>query len=839
MSADLTPPAGRSRTEKPWPHQGHDELLVEREQACEQLQAALSGLVEGRSAAIRVLGVPGSGRSALLRWTASLAEQSGIRVMYGRGSAQETRLRYGVTQQLLGSAYHRARPVSEARAGQQAPNGRALTADLCRTFLRAARERSLLVVVDDLEWADPWSRNLLDALSRRLRQAPMLLVTGAGPGSLQQAASGVTEVGAETVELRPLSTSGIRTVLERAHGGPVDDAFVEAAARITRGNPKVLCAAVVPLARGPLTGSPGTLAELTWRAGDAAGKQVSELLDTLPDDLVLLLRAIVVCGRELPPALVCQLAGLRTLPASRAITLLRAAGLLAPGEPWTASDEETAARVLAGLACDGREELYAAAAQLGHRAAIEDEKLARLLLGTRRTGHPWAVQALRGAACASRNRGDDAASARYLRRALNEDLDQGEQAQLLLELGAAEMAESPHAGDTPLVQVIMDTANGVIAPQQLGAIDLLYAKGVEAVATRLADQDTPAVEPTSHATLWPIELTAAQDQSHDQLLERLLDSSPAAAVAGRPVRAALTAWRLMLRGRAADRSQELARLALHQSQGDSSLFAARIMASRVLVVHGRYDEALAGLNAVLAETSQQYMEAVHARALEARAWTYLRCVRLKEAELDLNLVRERLSAHRWHPSVSLRFTTLEVVLGVYRSQFGAARQLAEAATPVAEWDATGWPGLLFARGCARLGEGDTAGATADLEECGRRLLHKQIVHPNFISWRYFAAVTRHVCGDADAATRLAEEHQRLSSAWDTPSAVGTVALGIALASDRELGGDALVRAAQAVSRPDELPSAPELAAWTAGLLSARTSTVPDIGVDPGCRSAVR
>ncbi|GHE48276.1 AAA family ATPase [Streptomyces capitiformicae] len=833
MAADRTSPTDRSQPEEPWPHQRHNGLLVDREQACERLRVALGGLVKGRSAAVRVLGVPGSGRSALLRWTADLAEQSGVRVMYGRGSAQESGLRYGVVQQLLGSAYRRDRYTSDERAARQAPNGRALTADLCRTFLRAARQRPLLVVVDGLEWADPWSRNLLDALSRRLRQAPVLLVTAAGPTSTEQAASGLTEGAGETVELRPLSVSGIRTVLERAHGGPVDDAFVEAAARATRGSPKVLCAAVVPLVRGPQSWSPGALAELTSRAKDAADKQVSELLDALPGDLVLLLRAIVVCGRELPPALFCRLAGLRTLSAPRAITMLRAAGLLAPGEPWAVSDEETAACVLAGLAPEAREELYAAAALLGHKTAIEDEKLARLLLGTRRTGHAWAVQALHRAAAASRNRGDNAMSARCLQRALDEDMDKGEQAQLLLELGAAEMAESPHAGDAPLVQVFMDTTNGVLAPLRLGAIDLLYAKGVEAVATRLAAQDTPVGEPLSPAAPWPMELTNPQDQSHDQLLERLLDSSPAAALAGHPVRSALTAWRLMLRGQSADRSQELARLALGQSQGDSSLFATRIMACRVLVVHGRYDEALAGLDAVLTETSQQYMETVHARALEARAWALLRCARLKEAELDLNLVRKRLPAHRWHPSVSLRFTTLEMVLRVYRSQFGAALRLAEEAGQGAEWDATGWPGLLWARGCARLGDGDAVGAATDLEECGRRLLHKQIVHPNFISWRYFAAVARHVCGDVEAATRLAEEHQRLSSAWNKPSAVGTIAVGIALASDRELGEDALVRAARAVSSSDTLPSAPELAAWTAALLSAGTSAVPVIGLETG------
>ncbi|WP_055529829.1 AAA family ATPase [Streptomyces graminilatus] len=827
MAAGPASPADRSRPEEPWPQQRHNGLLVDREEACERLRAALGGLAEGRSAAVRVLGVPGSGRSALLRWTADLAERSGVQVMYGRGSAQESGLRYGVVQQLLGSAYRRGRSTSDERAARQA-----LNADLCRTFLRAARGRPLLVVVDGLEWADPWSRSLLDALSRRLRQAPVLLVTAAGPGSPQQAASGLTEVGGEIVELRPLSVSGIRTVLERAHGGPVDDAFVEAAARATRGNPKVLCAAVVPLVRGPLTMSPGTLAELTSRAGDAADKQVSELLDTLPWDLVLLLRAIVVCGRELPPALVCGLAGLRTLSAPRAIALLRAAGLLAPGEPLTASDEETASIVLAGMASGAREELYAAAARLGQRAAIDDEKLARLLLSTRRTGRPWAVQALRGAAAAGRNRGDNAASARYLQRALKEDMDKGEQAQLLLELGAAEMAQSPHAGDAPLVRVFMDTTNGVIAPLRLGAIDLLYAKGVESVATRLADQDASAGEPLSPAASWPLELTAAQDQSHDQLLERLLDSSPAAALAGHPVRAALTSWRLMLRGRSADRSQELARLALRQSQGDSSLFATRIMASRVLVVHGRYDEALAGLEAVLAETSQPYMEAVNARALEARAWTLLRCARLKEAELDLNWVRERLPAHRWHTSVSLRFTTLEMVLHVYRSQFGAALRLAEEAGPGAEWDATGWPGLLWARGCARLGDGDAVGAATDLEECGRRLLHKQITHPNFISWRYFAAIARHVCGDTEAATRLAEEHQRLSTAWRKPSAVGTIAVGIALASDRELGEEALVRAARAVSGSDRLPSAPELAQWTAAMLSAGTPAVSVRGEGP-------
>ncbi|GAA3033562.1 hypothetical protein GCM10020000_08490 [Streptomyces olivoverticillatus] len=126
--------------------------LLERDEEQQLLRGLLRGLHAGRPALAEIHGAPGMGRSALLERAVHMAHEEGVHVATAQASQEETQLRYGVAAQLhaatgpLPGAEGLLRPARERDD---------LTAALCRAFLAAARERPLMLVVDDVQWADP------------------------------------------------------------------------------------------------------------------------------------------------------------------------------------------------------------------------------------------------------------------------------------------------------------------------------------------------------------------------------------------------------------------------------------------------------------------------------------------------------------------------------------------------------------------------------------------------------------------------------------------------------------------------------------------------------------
>lgn len=122
----------------------------------------MADLLAGRSRVITVEGAPGTGRSALLRYAAARARAAGCATVYAVGSPTESALPFGIVTQLLAG---RDMPAAPDPADLPLPA-------LCELFLAAARERPLLLAVDDAQWADADSRRWLEALLRRARGAP-------------------------------------------------------------------------------------------------------------------------------------------------------------------------------------------------------------------------------------------------------------------------------------------------------------------------------------------------------------------------------------------------------------------------------------------------------------------------------------------------------------------------------------------------------------------------------------------------------------------------------------------------------------------------------------------
>src|SRR5215207_1005424 len=99
-----------------------------------------------------------------------------------------------------------------------------------RTFFAAsARRRPLVAAFDDMQWAPPSLRDLLDDVRDRTRDAPILLLCVTRPGS---------RTGASPLVLEPLDTRDSRLLAEQLLGGaPIADDLWHHIAHRADGNP--------------------------------------------------------------------------------------------------------------------------------------------------------------------------------------------------------------------------------------------------------------------------------------------------------------------------------------------------------------------------------------------------------------------------------------------------------------------------------------------------------------------------------------------------------------------------------------------------------------------------
>lgn len=106
-----------------------------------------------------------------------------------------------------------------------------------RSFLETlARDRPALIVLDDVQWAEPAFLDLVEYLAGWSRDAPMLICCLARP-ELAELRPAWTAT--PTIRLQPLGRDESRLLLENM-AGPVDPSAAEAVGRVTGGNPLFL-----------------------------------------------------------------------------------------------------------------------------------------------------------------------------------------------------------------------------------------------------------------------------------------------------------------------------------------------------------------------------------------------------------------------------------------------------------------------------------------------------------------------------------------------------------------------------------------------------------------------
>jgi hypothetical protein len=214
-----------------------DTPLVGRAGELALLDRMLDRVIAGQACQlVALLGDPGVGKSRLVRAFGERAQQRAV-VLYGRCPS------YGSgAAQVIGQLA----PQGTATAGTETwPEG-ALPADPLAVFsgMRSlleglARRRPVVVMVDDLHWAEPVIAELVEYLRTFTREAAVLLVVAARPQFLDGPAHWTVGAADATLDLEPLSASDAAELATRLCGPGGLDAS-DRVVGLAEGNPLVL-----------------------------------------------------------------------------------------------------------------------------------------------------------------------------------------------------------------------------------------------------------------------------------------------------------------------------------------------------------------------------------------------------------------------------------------------------------------------------------------------------------------------------------------------------------------------------------------------------------------------
>jgi tetratricopeptide (TPR) repeat protein len=247
------------------------EIFVGRERERAQLEAALGEAIDGRGRLCLIAGEPGIGKTRLAEHVAARAGEHGATVVWGRCWEGEGAPAFWPWVQVIRAVLRKCDAKTMAAwlglggpyVAQVVPEVRELLPDLpaappldseqarfrlydaCCTFLTsAAADAPLVLVLDDLHWADKSSLLLLQFLVREIGDARMLVlgtyrdVEVSRDHALAEVLPQLRrERTVDRILLRGLPHAEIHALLVALNGGDVSEVFTQTLSRETAGNP--------------------------------------------------------------------------------------------------------------------------------------------------------------------------------------------------------------------------------------------------------------------------------------------------------------------------------------------------------------------------------------------------------------------------------------------------------------------------------------------------------------------------------------------------------------------------------------------------------------------------
>jgi DNA-binding CsgD family transcriptional regulator len=780
--------------------------LLEREEQLERVELLLAQARDGRGVLVLFEGAPGIGKSRLLGAACEAAEALGVQVLRARGGELERDFSYGVVRQLfeshlaacgddererlLAGAARHASPLFDfgGTGGWLAPGEDAAHATLHGLFwltANLAEHEPLLVAVDDVHWCDPPSLRFLSYLARRLEGLPVALAACARmrePGTDAAVLGALeSEPHATVVRPAPLSPDAVAKLLrERLESDPAEE-FVQTVHASCAGNPFLLnelLHAVIAEGIEPTASAAERVREL---GPESLSRFVLQRLRRLGPEADALARAVAILGEEPDPELAAALAGLDPETAAAAAAELARSDVLRSRGPLAFVHPVLRTAVYADLGEAERERGHERAAELLAESGAPVQRGAAHLLHVPPRARSSVVATLREAAQRASDEGAADVARSYLERALEEPPDAQQRADVLFELGSAELRSGspggsglPGAlghlqeahelvrGEPPSAEVGLALANAYFA----GDVDLFEAADVLQRTIEGLGPGDPALTQRLEAELimWA-RFDARLYPMARERLARIADRATDDSLGGRIVMV-LVASELARAGESPDRARELVQRALAGGLllADES-WQGYVVAVAVLLSLDELDTAVRLYTEWLELARRQGSAFAFAHASSFRAFALIRRGDLPEAEADARAALDATSP--------LGFT--------YAHLAEALAERGELAEAMQALDLAGMPDdhhrwqtacLLDPRARLRIASGDVTRGLADLLAAGKLIGSFGIRNPSYSAWRSQAALTMVGLDDRQEARRLVGEEIELARRWGAPRPLG-------------------------------------------------------------------
>jgi DNA-binding CsgD family transcriptional regulator len=795
-------------------------MLLEREHELASLENALTEGERAHGQVVLVEAQAGIGKTSLLRATSETAAERGFTCLRARASVLESDFAYGCVRQLLEPVVWRASDSDRDRlfAGTAAlseplfaPTGAlpsAPSADTAVSMLHGlywllanlADAAPVLLLVDDLHWADTESLRFLNYLAPRLDGIALAVVASARAGEETRAELTRLAAGPETTVLRPapLSVDAAATLCERQLGAAVTREFATACWEATGGNPFFL-EALLHEAREQKVSPDSHRAASVRRIGPATVAQAVLLrLSDAPAATSALVRAVAVLGDGGSLDEAAHLAGLAANDAAAAADLLARLEILTPGEPLEFTHPIVRESVYADIGFRQRVEAHALAAEVLAARGASEERIAAQIVAAEPTGDAQRVDLLRRVARDALGRGAPAAAVAWLARALAEPPPPALLGAVQLELGSAELrVASPDAGDhlASALDVIDEPRMIAMSARLLGNASTWVGRADRAV--KALESAIARVEPVDRELALVLEADLA---AHAQVSDFRETRGPAAMRLERHAAASGSspAERLVLASLAFERARGSETEHEAVAHLEQAFAEGRLLAEQELDVPPTIYVLLVGL---LATDALDLADSVLARMLDdarrrssipaiAFVLAYQAVVALRRgavarAEADARTALDLLMAHDIPLGAALALGVLIDALIEGGDVEAAGDALAVSAFAIGI--APGMPSnsLLEARGILRLAEGRTAEGVDDLFEFGRRDELWGGANPIASRWRSRAAPALATLGDTAGARQLALDDLERARRWGASSGIGIALRANALVGDGE------------------------------------------------------
>ncbi len=783
--------------------------ILERGSELQAIRDALERAATGEGRLVVVEGEAGIGKSTILQAALHYAAAAGLRALHTTGSELEQHYSYGVAISLFEPLLRATTPSQDELFTGVAANTRPLfdaeldarsgAADPFATILglywlalNAAERGSIVLAVDDAQWADAASLRYFDYLARRASELPIVLVLAFRSGVVAADEAAATQLrnsgSALRLRLAPLSEAAVGELLAASGEDPTDVGLRRDCWTASGGNPFFATELVRDVRRGVLSHGDGA-AGVGSLVPDRIARHIEARIARLDRPGQRLAEAVAILGEEATLPRAAVLATLSEPEAAELVRQLTHAAILTTTGSVSFTHPIIRSAVYQSMPEAIRSRLHREAGLMLQGEGLSVGVVAGQLLAAEARADPRVVAILRDAARQARSRGDSSVAVRQLRRAMEEPPRQDQLVDVIVELARAEAAVAASSA-----VVHFDQALGLVEGRHLQAELLLdlgkaqinAADWPGAVASfergaRLVGDD----EPELRSRLETGALSAAwvgTDRRGEQL--RRIDKILANRKLG-PDDRQLEGWIELQRA-----------LTGRSTAAVASDFANRVVAEtpiEVMVNQGRLIEAIAGLLVATDNLSEDIDFLT--RALDAvsqagsygqvgmysyyRAWPHYYVGRLADAVEDAQAAL-RISELGWETFYPATYAVMTLAM-IERAEL-------DAADAVLQFDERPWAGRIdtamlipLARGRLHLARGRLGEALVELRASGAycAAIGRQLQIPTDSLSSTVEVLVR--LNRRDEAREVAHELLLTARAWGArwPLGIATAAAGLA------------------------------------------------------------